>query len=59
MDNNAYMGANIEVYTPSGRLFRKGKVFNVKGDAVCFVIEGTDIETAVYLSQGVRIEIVD
>jgi hypothetical protein len=41
-------------------MFREGKVFNVLGEnAICFVIDGTNIETAVYLSDGIKVEIVE
>jgi hypothetical protein len=54
-----YVGKTIEVYTPFGRLVHRGKVTDVVDDEViCFTIEGTDIETAVYLSDGIKVKIV-
>jgi ferredoxin-fold anticodon binding domain-containing protein len=54
-----YVGKTIEVYTPFSRLVHRGKVTDVVDDEViCFTIEGTDIETAVYLSDGIKVKIV-
>jgi hypothetical protein len=60
MMKEKYVGKTIEVYTPSGRFLHRGKVLDVLEDNVIHLaIEGADIETAVYLSDGIQIKIIE
>jgi hypothetical protein len=55
-----YLGKTIEIFTPFGRLIHKGKVFDViNNNVICLMIEGTDIETAVYLDDGIKVNIIE
>lgn len=57
---NKYLGKTIEVFTPFERLLYKGKVLDViDNNVIYFMIEGTDIETAVYLDDRIKVKIVE
>lgn len=54
-----FLGKTIEVYSPFGRLLCRGKVTEVvTNEVIFFTIEDTDIETAVYLSDRIKVKIV-
>ncbi|MFS0657484.1 hypothetical protein AB1L07_02500 [Niallia alba] len=54
-----YEGKIVEIFTPGGRSLGQLQVSQVlKDNVLCGTIVGTDIETAYYLSDGIRVKVV-